>query len=198
MDAGALYAEKTIFGGANDPFPTILSSKMKYVFCSGCRKDGVTVASFDEKKANRSILRVSYAKKYERFKLTGNSYASNWPARNVRKKVYAWNPICFLRTGQSLEYRMKTMRYAKLLYGIDPFGWHARWSKLAEETEKPAIPRFALINLPILLWDSDRRFCLEQTDMNVRPWEMWSQPYSTILLTRWKNWNCFPPKKPWM
>ena len=77
MDAGALYAEKTIFGGANDPFPTILSSKMKYVFCSGCRKDGVTVASIDEKKANRSILRVSYAKKYERFKLTGNSYASN-------------------------------------------------------------------------------------------------------------------------
>ena len=35
MDAGALYAEKTIFWGANDLFSPILSSEPKCVFCSG-------------------------------------------------------------------------------------------------------------------------------------------------------------------
>ena len=57
-------------------FIPILSSKRNVSFVLDAEKTALKTL-FDEKKANRSTLRVPYAKKYERFKLTRNFFSSN-------------------------------------------------------------------------------------------------------------------------
>ena len=104
-------------------FIPILSSKPKCVFCSGWRKNGIK-GTFWRKKGNRSTLLVPYAKKYERFKLTRNFYSSNWPARNARKRGCAKKVGLFLRTGLSLEYRMKSIKNMSCFFGVDLLDRH--------------------------------------------------------------------------